>query len=269
MSEKEKDSELQEPKVSRLLSLSKGASAKHAGKQSRTVTVEVRRKRVSLLEKKRAIESGFKSDSTQKSDKVDLAYSGKLSEAEVSTRLRAIQNAQKGANDESSSESEELAEYTDSLDTADVEIEPEISVENSNIENIIINNSDEIGASKDSFEVSKKTVETNVQNENRNERESEKKRSTGNAEYIKKSSVDQKQQLYKTSVILRAASYGRKEEKKVPPAVKNEEKKVKPEGGEELKKAPIRDDTSKLHSEKPHTWRVKSKKSIDDSDSLD
>jgi translation initiation factor IF-2 len=207
ISENERDSELKQEQ-SRRLSLSKESLAMHSRKNARVVTVEVRRKRVSLLEKKRALESGGKAVSTSQQGETEkpVVHVGTLSEEEVSSRIRAVQNAQKNLStaSETIEELEELQEKVKE-DITDVATD----------ENVI------------------KKPETNQETENNKiniekglvqEQSKEVKISRSGRVKKKNETVSINQLVPKTSVILRAASYGEKKDNKIKELTKNKSK---------------------------------------------
>lgn len=85
-----------ESKTFNRLSLSKmGKPSRFSGSPSRTVTVEVKRKKVSLLDKKQALESGtpLSERGTPRDMKQALAGTHSLTNTELDARLRALKNA--------------------------------------------------------------------------------------------------------------------------------------------------------------------------------
>ena len=244
MSGNDQNTDLAKKQLTRL-SLSRDTASKSTGSKSRTITVEVKRKKVSLLDKKRAIESGVKISDLVKQEESKPVIVGDLSDVEVDARLKALQNAKKHhkANDEFIDSSEDVSE------------EPIV-------DNVEINDSNEDITQENLEEPQKDEANSEAENTNKIELDDSNKK-------VEKSSKPKHRTEEKAStpsVILRAASYGPKKQIKEfeKPATQNKRVKEKIQEAEPLIETFVETDPNK-----ESYGKIKVKKSIDDFDSVE
>lgn len=178
------------------LSLSNSAIARAQTNASRTVTVEVKRKRVSLLDKKQALTNSTQAQETPQNVDVKqvLAGSHSLTSSELDARLRALKNAasQKEIKEETEN-SEESASIGPNVVEKDLEPSPNVAEESKKTEESVV-----LEKTTKSPNLSKKDEKSDVKQAKAEE--------INEAPY--KAVSEKKKEKPVVPIILRAASYG-------------------------------------------------------------